>query len=88
MLFGRKDRKPIVIPPKPVKEWKYATCNYCSTGCTIELGINADGKVITFVLQDGVRFHNGKEFTSADVKYTFDELFKMDHGVRVPYPAP
>ncbi len=37
-----------------------------------------DGKVITFVLQDNVKFHNGKAFTSADVKYTFDELFKSN----------
>ena len=41
-----------------------------------EINTSPDGKVITFVLQDGVKFHNGKEFTSADVKYTFDELFK------------
>lgn len=41
-----------------------------------EINTSDDGKVITFVLQDGVKFHNGKEFTSADVKYTFDELFK------------
>ena len=25
---------------------------------------------------DSVKFHNGREFTSADVKYTFDELFE------------
>jgi peptide/nickel transport system substrate-binding protein len=37
-----------------------------------------DRKVITFVLQDNVKFHNGKTFTSADVKYTFDELFKSN----------
>src|SRR5256714_1450877 len=33
MLFGRKHRKPISIPVKDVKEWKYTTCNYCSTLC-------------------------------------------------------
>ncbi|HEY0962464.1 MAG TPA: nitrate reductase [Pseudomonadales bacterium] len=60
MLFGRKDRKPIVIPPKPVKEWKYATCNYCSTGCTIELGLNADGKVITSRGHAGADVNRGK----------------------------
>lgn len=37
-----------------------------------------DGTVITFVLQDNVKFHNGQEFTSADVKYTFDELLKSN----------
>jgi peptide/nickel transport system substrate-binding protein len=36
---------------------------------------SADGLKITFTLRDGVKFHNGKELTSADVKYTFDQLF-------------
>ncbi|MDQ6788580.1 MAG: ABC transporter substrate-binding protein [Acidobacteriota bacterium] len=35
-----------------------------------------DGKTVTFVLRDGVKFHNGKTLSSADVKYTFNELFK------------
>src|SRR6478672_9018294 len=34
-----------------------------------------DGTTITFALRDGVKFHNGKDLTSADVKYTFDQLF-------------
>lgn len=37
-----------------------------------------DGMTLTFVLKSGVKFHNGKEFTSADVKYTFDEMFKSN----------
>ena len=41
-----------------------------------EIQTSDDGKTITFILQDNVKFHNGKDFTSADVKYTFDELFK------------
>lgn len=47
MLFGRKHRNPIKIPTKEVTEWKYSVCNYCSTGCSIELGLNDDGKVVT-----------------------------------------
>ncbi|MEO7538654.1 MAG: ABC transporter substrate-binding protein [Pyrinomonadaceae bacterium] len=43
-----------------------------------DIKTSPDGKTITFTLQDGVRFHNGKEFTSADVKYTVDELFKSN----------
>lgn len=43
-----------------------------------EIRTSDDGKTLTFVLQSGVKFHNGKEFTSADVKYTFDELFKAN----------
>lgn len=61
-----------------------------------EIKPTEDGKVMTFVLRDGVKFHNGKEFTSADVKYTFDELFKSTgfkagafvetvNGERVPH---
>ncbi|MBV9216060.1 MAG: ABC transporter substrate-binding protein [Acidobacteria bacterium] len=43
-----------------------------------EINTSADGLTITFVLQDNVKFHNGKPLTSADVKYTFDELLKTD----------
>lgn len=35
-----------------------------------------DGKTITFKLQEGVTFHNGKPFTSADVQYSFMEILK------------
>lgn len=41
-----------------------------------EIKTSEDGKAITFVLRDNVKFHNGKPFTSADVKYTFEELFR------------
>ncbi|MEP6849236.1 MAG: ABC transporter substrate-binding protein [Acidobacteriota bacterium] len=40
-----------------------------------EIQTSPDGKTITFTLLDDVKFHNGKDFTSADVKYTFDQLF-------------
>lgn len=43
-----------------------------------EIKVSEDGKIITFILQDNVKFHNGNAFTSADVKYTFDELFKSN----------
>ncbi len=43
MLFGRKQKNPIKIADKGVVEWKYATCGYCSTGCSIEVGLNGDG---------------------------------------------
>lgn len=41
-----------------------------------EIRTSDDGKTVSFVLRDGVKFHNGKTLSSADVKYTFDELFK------------
>ncbi len=34
--------------------------------------ISDDGLEYTFVLREGVLFHDGEEFTSADVKYTFE----------------
>lgn len=39
-----------------------------------------DGLTYTFILQDDVKFHNGKTLTSADVKYTFDRLFESEGG--------
>lgn len=46
MLFSRKEKNPIRIADKKVKEWKYTTCGYCSTGCSIEVGLNAEGKAV------------------------------------------
>ncbi len=49
--------------PKLAKSWEIAP----------------DGKTITFRLQDGVTFHNGAKFTSADVQYTFMDVLKKVH---------
>ena len=46
MLFGRKQKNPIKIADKGVVEWKYATCGYCSTGCSIEVGLNEEGEPV------------------------------------------
>ena len=43
-----------------------------------EINVSPDALTVTFLLRDNVKFHNGKAFTSADVKYTFDELFKSN----------
>ncbi len=47
MLFGRRKKNPIILRDKGVKEWKYATCGYCSTGCAIEVGLDANGEAVT-----------------------------------------
>lgn len=60
MLFGRKSRKPITIPAKTVKQWHYTTCNYCSTGCSIEIGVNEENKVITSRGHAGADVNRGK----------------------------
>ncbi|WP_199860644.1 ABC transporter substrate-binding protein [Oceanobacillus damuensis] len=36
--------------------------------------VSEDGLTITFTLRDGVVFHNGREMTAEDVKYSFNRL--------------
>ena len=42
--------------------------------------VSRDGLVWTFKLRQGVKFHDGQELTSADVKFTFDRLFERSPG--------
>ncbi len=46
MLFGRSKKNPIKIVDKGVVDWKYTTCGYCSTGCSIEVGLNKQGEAV------------------------------------------
>src|SRR5215510_16468509 len=39
-----------------------------------------DGLSWNFKLREGVKFHDGQEMTSADVKFTFDRLFEKSPG--------
>jgi len=41
---------------------------------------SADGKKYTFKLKTGVKFTNGDDFSSADVKYTYDWIMNPDNG--------
>ena len=43
-----------------------------------EVNSSFDGTQITFVLQQNVKFHDGKSFTSADAKYTLETLLKLN----------
>jgi peptide/nickel transport system substrate-binding protein len=42
--------------------------------------IAPDGKTITFHLKQGVLWHDGKPFSSADVKFTIEEVIKKHHS--------
>jgi peptide/nickel transport system substrate-binding protein len=44
--------------------------------------ISGDGREYTFPLREGVKFHHGKEFDSADVKYSLDRV--MNPATRAP----
>ena len=46
MLFGRSKKNPVKIVDKGVVDWKYTTCGYCSTGCSIEVGLNKQGEAV------------------------------------------
>lgn len=40
--------------------------------------VSKDGLTYTFTLRDGVKFHSGKELTSADVKYSLEKVLAKD----------
>ena len=41
--------------------------------------VSEDGKTVTFHLQEGVTWHDGEPFTSADVQFTVMEVLKKVH---------
>ncbi|MEM0944793.1 MAG: ABC transporter substrate-binding protein, partial [Pseudomonadota bacterium] len=41
--------------------------------------VSADGKTVTFKLQEGVTWHDGEPFTSEDVQFTVMEVLKKVH---------
>ena len=49
--------------------------------------IARDGKTYTFHLRQGVQFHDGTDFTSADIKATYDRIRKPPPGVSIPRSA-
>ena len=81
MLFGRKKKKPVKIADKGVVEWKYTTCGYCSTGCSIEVGLNANGEAVTSRGVAGADVNRGKLCLKGIFEH---ELFRSAGRGRVP----
>lgn len=50
--------------------------------------ISKDGKVYTFKLRKGVKFHDGKPFTAKDVKYSIDKYRDPKRSTFAAYVAP
>ena len=73
MVLGRKHKNPIKMVDKKVVEWKYTTCGYCSTGCSIEVGIDRRGEAVASRGAAGADVNRGK----LCIKGIFEhELFK------------
>jgi len=81
MLFGRKKKNPIKLADKGVVDWKYTTCGYCSTGCSIEVGLNADGKAVSARGVGNADVNRGKLCIKGIFEY---ELFETEGRGRVP----
>ncbi|WP_274049741.1 molybdopterin oxidoreductase family protein [Thalassomonas haliotis] len=43
-----------------MSHWKYTTCNYCSTGCSIEIGLNDEKRIVTTRGHAGADVNRGK----------------------------
>ena len=81
MLLGRKQKNPIKIVDKGVIEWKYTTCGYCSTGCSIEVGLNGDGKAVASRGAAAADVNRGKLCLKGIFEH---ELFYSANRGRVP----
>lgn len=46
--------------------------------------VSSDGKVYTFYLKRGVKFHHGKPFTARDVRASFERVIRPPQGVISP----
>ncbi len=81
MLFGRKQKNPIKIADKGVVDWKYTTCGYCSTGCSIEVGLDEKGEAVATRGVSGADVNRGKLCLKGIYEH---ELFKLEGRGETP----
>src|SRR2546427_2199484 len=60
----RQNPKTLAIEPGAAEAWS----------------VGGDGKILTFRLHRGIRFHHGREMTSDDVKYTIERTLTPQMG--------
>ncbi|HIA09071.1 MAG TPA: nitrate reductase [Chromatiaceae bacterium] len=75
MLFGRGKKNPIKIADKGVVDWRYTTCGYCSTGCSMEIGLDKSGIPVATRGVGGADVNQGKLCTKGIFEH---ELFRTD----------
>lgn len=63
--------------------YKYKPDGSLEPGIAESVNVTKDGPYIVFdiVLKNGVKFHNGKEVTSEDVKYSYERLAGLVDGI-------
>lgn len=81
MLFGRNKKNPIKLVDKEVVEWKYTTCGYCSTGCSIEVGLDKSGRAVSARGVGDADVNRGKLCIKGILEH---ELFESPGRGRVP----
>src|SRR3990172_12613203 len=81
MLFGRGKKNPIKIPAKPVEKGVSPTCGSCSTGCSIEVGLDKNDRAITARGVSDAHVNNGKLCLKGIFEF---ELFNSSNRGRVP----
>jgi peptide/nickel transport system substrate-binding protein len=64
LMYSRLTRLDVQMRPQPdlAEKWE----------------ISPDGKTYVFHLRKGVKFHNGRELTSSDVKYTYERIINPE----------
>jgi len=81
MLFGRHTKNRIQLPVKAVDKWVYTTCGYCSTGCSLDVGLDKKGMAITTRGVEDADVNRGKLCLKGIYEF---EVFRSQNRGKVP----